>query len=260
MQHRISTLSLIFFASLIFASCASRQAQTHQNEKQAEALRNLGEAYIQQGNYSAALKELLKAETLTPNDPYLQNAMGRAYMGKDRLDIAISHFKKAILLKPDYAAAINSLGAAYLAAKDWDKAIEIFTELSRNILYGTPHFPLSNLGYAYYNKKIYDLAEQKYLAALDLEPQFIIALRGLGKTYLAQGKIEKAKTTFEKAVQIAPNYAELHSDLAKAYIASKDFKKASDEIKKTIELAPKDSELSKEAVEIGKKLELRLGK
>lgn len=242
---------LFLFATIAFTACGSKQTQNHQEkQKQAEAFRNLGEAYLQQGNYAAALKELIKAETLTPGDPYLQNVMGRAYLGRERFDMAIQYFKKALELKPDFAQASNNLGATYLAQQKWDEAIPIFTELSQNILYGTPHFAFSNLGYAYYNKNMYGAAKENYLKALDLEPRFVIALRGLGKTYLAMGQNQKAVESFEKAVEIAPKYPELHSDLAKAYIASKNFSKAYGALEKTIELASKESELSKEALDI----------
>ena len=90
--------------------------------KQGESSRNLGEAYMAQGNYTAALKELMAAEQLTPDDPYLHNDLGLTYMVKDRLDLAIRHFKKALALKPDYAPAMNNLGAAYLAQQNRDAA------------------------------------------------------------------------------------------------------------------------------------------
>ena len=222
-------------------------------KNQEEASRNLGEAYMGQGDYTAALREFLKAEKLYSKDPYLQNDLGLVYMAKAKPDIAIDHFKKAVEIKPDYTPAKNNLGTAYLAEKRWDDAISCFKEITGDLLYATPHYPLSNLGWAYYNKKEYRLAEKYYQDALKIEPGFAIALRGLGKTYIAMGKIPEAVAVFEKAARNSPRFAELYFDLADAYRITNDYKKALDAYKKVIELAP-DSPLAVEAQKEAKKI------
>ena len=122
-------------------------------KQQGEAARNLGEVYFVQENYTEALKEFLKAESLYPDDPFLQNDLGLTYKAKKKPELAITHFKKALALKPDYAPAKNNLGTVYLDIGEWDEAIKYFKEVAGNLVYASPHVPLSNLGWAYYNKK-----------------------------------------------------------------------------------------------------------
>ncbi len=215
-------------------------------KKQAAASRNLGEAYYGQGDYTSALKEFLKAETLYAEDPYLQNDLGIAYMAKEKPDIAIEHFKKAVELNSDYAPARNNLGLAYIAKNDWDAAIASFKKVSEDILYATPHYPLSNLGLAYYNKREYKLAEKYYRQSLKLQPEFVTALLGLGRTYIAMGKIPEAVTTLEKAVKSAPKFGANYFFLAEAYALSHSYKKAIHTYQRVIELAP-DTSLADEA-------------
>ena len=162
--------------------------------------RTLGEAYLQQGDYTEALKEFLKAEKLYSNDHLLHNDLGLAYMAKQHYDEAEFHFKKAISIRPEYAPAKNNLGTVYMAKQEWDAAIEQFKTVAGDLLYGTPHFPLANMGIAYYNKQDYTNAEKYYLEALDLEPNFVLALRNLGITYIAMNKLPQAVATLEKAV------------------------------------------------------------
>jgi tetratricopeptide (TPR) repeat protein len=114
------------------------------------------------------------------------------------------------------------------------------------MLYATPHIAMANLGWAYYNKKEYTLSETYYLKALDIEPKFINALRGLGLTYIAMGRIDEAKEILEKAVKDYPKFAPLYDDLARAYVISHDYEKALDAYQKVIELAP-GSPMAKEA-------------
>jgi len=219
---------------LTLACTASQEAR----RRQGAASRNLGEAYMSTGDYTSALRELLKAETLTPNDPFLQNDLGLTYWAKGGIDRAIQHFKKAIELKPDYTPAKNNLGAAHMVKKDWDMAISIFKEITGDLLYATPQFPLTNLGVAYYNKKEYLLAEKYYRQALKVAPNSIKALRGLGQTQIATGKYLEAVTNLEKALKIDPRLAETYFDLAHAYALTKDYKKAVAAYSKIVELVP----------------------
>ncbi|MBU4126829.1 MAG: tetratricopeptide repeat protein [Proteobacteria bacterium] len=238
-NHLVLSVFLIF----CIVSCA---ANIEVRKKQEEASRNLGEAYMQQGDFSSALRELLKADKIYPKDPLLQNDLGLAYMAKGRLDLAVKHFTKAVKLKPDYAPAKNNLGTAYVAKREWDMAISCFKEIIDDILYATPHYPLTNLGWAYYNKQEYELAEKYYREALKLEPNFIIALRGLGLTYIAMERAADAVVILEKAVKNYPRSAEACFYLARAYSLSREYEKAIKAYNKVIELAP-DSAIAVEA-------------
>ena len=242
-RHRLDWTVIMMMVFWV-VSCATPNMEVQ--KQQGEALRNLGEAYYTQGDYTSALRELLKAEAIYPDDPFLQNDLGLTYRAKKRLDLAEKHFKKALEIKPNYAPAKNNLGTVYLDKKEWDTAIKYFKEVSENMLYATPHLALANLGWAYYNKKKYTIAETYYLKALDLEPKFINALRGLGLTYIAMGRIDEALEILEIAVKNYPKFAPLYDDLAKIYVLSHDYEKALDAYQKVIELAP-DSAMAKEA-------------
>jgi len=90
-------------------------------------------------------------------------------------------------------------------------------------------------------------AEEKYYSeALKLEPNFIIALRGLGQNYMAMERAADAVAMLEKAVKKYPRSAESYFYLAKAYSLSGEYKKAVSAYNKVIELAP-DSAIAREA-------------
>lgn len=235
------TLSILW----IFLCMACTGTQEKRN-KQAQVTRTLGEAYLQQGNSTEALREFLKAEKLNPSDHLLHNDLGLAYMAKGRLEKAEFHFKKAISLRNEYAPAKNNLGTVYLAQQNWDAAIAQFQTVAGDVLYATPHFPLTNMGIAYYHKKDYAKAEEYYLEALDLQPEFGLALRGLGKTYIALNKLSEAVSTLEKAVKTAPQSADLQMDLANAYHMQGQTKKALFAYRKVTTMVP-DSPLAETA-------------
>ena len=234
-------LSILCAISLI--ACAGAQEK---RKTQSRMTRNLGEAYMQQGNVTEALREFMKAEKLYTNDHLLHNDLGLTYMIKERFDKAEYHFIKAIAIRSEYAPAKNNLGTVYMARKEWDAAIEQFNTVAGDLLYATPHYPLTNIGIAYYNKKDYASAEKYYRDALDLQPDFALALRGLGKTYIALNKLPEAVSILEKAVKTLPHSADLHMDLGNAYHMQGQAQKALFSYQKVKSLVP-DSPLSEAA-------------
>jgi len=260
----IRKFSFIIFTIFIlfFVSCTSYIAK---QKKQEKAIRNLGEVYMAEGKYTLALKEFLRAEEIYHNDPFLHNDLGEVYMAKGRNDLAIAHFKEAVKLKHDYAPAMNNLGTAYMVKGDWDTAIDYFQKVTKDLLYVTPYNPLSNMGWAYYKKKEYKLAEKYYLDALELQPEFLKALLGLGQTYImlnrlpdAVSRLETAVAVYERDVEksgkddkLSPRSAVLYFELAKAYRRSQSCTKAVDAYNRIIELFPG----SKQAKEAEKKAE-----
>jgi Tfp pilus assembly protein PilF len=246
----------VFLMILLLAACGSpsksvpgsppEAATPEHNKASAEATRNLGEAYLAGGNLLAALRELKKAEALDPADHITQYDIGLVYYYRERYDQAIPHFEKAIQLKPDFAPAINGLGNAYSAKGDWDLAIEAYRKIVEDVFYGTPHFALSNMGLAYYQKKEYAQAEKYFLEALKMNPDFVNALGGLATTYMAMGRYDQAVQKLERAVRKEPKLPQLHFELGKAYRGLGDRGKARDEFQRAAQLAP-DSPLADEA-------------
>lgn len=244
---------LIATCTLMISCMIACATNLEQRKLQSEAQRDVGEAYMAEGKYTVALKELLEAEKLYADDPLLQNSLGLAYMRKKKPELAVEHYKKAVELKHDYAPAKNNLGTAYLALGEWDAAIVCFKELNENLLYATPQYATLNLAWAYYNKGEYNFAEKYYNETLkyykDGNPKdvnYIKAIRGLSQTYMAMGKTSKAVAILEEVTKNYPHFGLLYFDLAKAYVLTGDFNKAIRTYSTVIERAPEGS-LAKEA-------------
>jgi type IV pilus assembly protein PilF len=246
-RWRTEEILSLLFALLLFSACATTGVSL-QDKRKASAAINLGEAYLGAGNDTAALRELLKAEKLTPDDPILHNDLGLVYMAKEKYDLAVVHFEKAVQLKSDYSLAKNNLGSAYMVLKEWDKAIVVLEPVTGDMLYATPHFPLANLGWAYYNKGQYDKAKQYLKKALELQPDFFIAQLNLGRTYLATGRLHAALSLFEKVAQTNPKDPALLLEMGKTYRLLGDYNNARLALKGAIEYT-EDSDLAVEASE-----------
>lgn len=228
----------ILAVCLLVACTSTKSVEKERQIYQAEKYRELGELLLKEKKYIPALKEFLKAEALNADDHILQDDLGLAYYFKGEPDLAIARFKQALALKDDYSPARNNLGNAYAQKGDWDKAIEQYKRVTTDLLYGTPQYPLLNLGNTYYEKKDYPLSEKYFLEALDIQNDFPAALYGLGKTYLAMGRVPEAITRIERAAQLAPDVSRVHFELGKAYAMNREYKKAYDAYQTVVKLDP----------------------
>jgi Tfp pilus assembly protein PilF len=211
------------------------------------ATQRLGEEHYNSGQYTAALKSLLEAYKIIPNDPYLNNSIGLVYFAKERYDLAQNHFKRALELKPDYIRAKNNLGAAFLKQEKWDQAIACFEQISENLLNATPEVPLSNLGWAYFHKREFKKAGLYFNKSLEIRPDFLVSIHGLASVYLETGYYTQAVDLLEHALDKNPGAAILHSDMARLHETLKEFDKAKKSWNLVIKLEPETSPLARQA-------------
>ncbi len=242
-------------ALLIISGCATH---TKDQLKIAASTRSLGEAYLAQGNPIAALKEFTTAIKITPDDPYLHYDLGLTYLAREKYELAKVHLQKAIGLKDNYTAAMNSLGVVLMKQKKWDGAIALFSETADNLLYTTPHYPLSNMGWAFLGKGDLKAAESSFKKALKARPDFINAIHGLATTYLTGGQTNAAQQLLDRAILKYPDAPILHADLARTLEAQGFYKEASQSWRQVMRLAP-EGELGEEATNQLRKFSLKEG-
>jgi tetratricopeptide (TPR) repeat protein len=213
---RKSGIILIFISfTIILTGCAEDKALT---KRQSLAKQDLGKSFLAQGDFTAGLNELLKAEELNPENSEIQYNLAIAYRFKDLHSKSITHFKKAIELRQNFSEAYNDLGNTYLILSKFDLAIKCFEKTLENPVYATPHFAYNNLGQAYYNKGEYKKAVESYLKAIKYQPSFSMAFHHLGITYEAMNEWDKAIGAYKESIQYAPKDPRSHFYLGKLYL------------------------------------------
>ena len=238
--------STFLLSGLLLASCAGSANRPDQT-KIGQAIKTEGEIFLRQGNYTAALTRLLEAKKSLPEDPLLYNSLGLTYIAKKRDDLAEASFKKALSLKPDYLEAVNNLGVAYLRQEKWDLAIDTLKSLLDNLLYPTPHFPLSNIGWAFLGKKEFASAETYFKKSLDESPEFPTAIHGIAQVYIRTGQTDRAIQYLNEKLQGKLDAAILHADLAQAYEEKGQIKFALRSWELVLKLSPENSSLAQKA-------------
>lgn len=212
---------------------------------------NIGTAYLGSGQYNSAMKELLEAQRLTPNNPKVHYLLGIAYHGKGLDEKAIEHFQRAIGLNPQDSSGHNYLGAIYLDQGRPDEAIASFNRALANIIYDNPATTLYNLGRAYYEKGQYDEALKQYRDAASREPDTILMPlieKETGRCWLAKDDTDEAIRHFLKSIEIAPSLAESHYWLGMSYRKQNRSDEAAAAFRTAAKIAP-DSEFGRKAQE-----------
>ena len=248
------TMAIVLATSLALAACAADQAA---RRARAESLRDLGEAYLVDGNSRAALRELLQAVEIDRQDPVTHNLLGLAYQSSDHLDLAGEHFSEALRLKPDFSQARNNLAVVLLRQEKWEAAIGHLQQLTEDLLYPTPHYAAANLAWAYYKLERFGPARQMYQRTLDhyrdgfpKDLTYIRALLGLGRVALATGQAAEALEHLQTAAGLAPSRPEIQFALGQAYAAVGDTANARHAFGKVRELAP-ESDLARKSQATG---------
>jgi tetratricopeptide (TPR) repeat protein len=160
-----------------------------------------GWSRISLGDYDGAEASLSKALELVPGDPQAQALLGWAQMLNEKYDEALLNFQKVLMREPQNALARINVGYICLKKKIFGEAIEHLSKAirlgqdKRAVLYA--HF---YLGLVYFEREMYEDAENFFLKALALGPSLIEAYYELGRTYWFSGQRDEAKVTWQRGL------------------------------------------------------------
>ena len=235
-------LFLVFPMAVLSLSvgCGPSVQQQKTDRKNAEYHYNL--AY---GNYfdstrpnvDGAMQEVLKSLIADPDYPEAHMLAGLIYLGRKQYTQSIRHFKTALKLRPNFLKAKNNLGAAYLADGQYDAAIQVYEDLTKNIMYATPGNAHNNIGWAWYQKGDLVKARRYFLSAINLAPRLCVAYNNLGIVQSKQGQPARALKNFERAAAKCPRYAEPHYHLGRLHSDARQVEGAQQSLNKCISLA-----------------------
>ena len=239
MKLTISKVVFFFIWGAAFLCCSCTYTPWHR--QQSELFLNKGISYIEMGQYNNALKDLLESEKYYSGNPKVHYYLGMSYHSKGMKDKAVEEFKKAIYLDGNYSEAHNYLGTLYMDEGLWDQAIAEFDKALVNPIYDTPSMAIYNSAWAYYSKKDYKTALNKYQEALRVDPMTRLRPqieKNVGLIYFDQDDIPEAIRHFKKSIELDSSIFDAHFLLGQSYLKIKDNKNARKEFQAVIELAP----------------------
>lgn len=141
-----------------------------------------GVASLQNNSLQKAETSLVRYFEARPNDPRGCLALGLTYAGQaEKLALARNQLEKCLQIDPANFEAAYQIGLSYKTAGDSQNAIKYFEQ------------------------------------TIKLAPDYSVALRDLGASYLQVSAESKARPLLEKAVKLNPGDADAHFQLSRLY-------------------------------------------
>jgi tetratricopeptide (TPR) repeat protein len=188
------------------------------------------------GHSDDALKVLLRAEALVPNDQRLLYDLGvledemHLYRDADRTLTALDELHPS---DPQalYAMARVKLDLGQLAAAE--EKMKAYLELQPKD--ASAHY---GLGRVYQLGLQYDKAQAEFQRAIELQPLQTASYYELGDIALGQGAFDEAIANFNKTLARDPKHAGALAGIGEAYFKQKKYAEAMDNLNRAIAAAP----------------------
>jgi type IV pilus assembly protein PilF len=206
---------IFIILSLFVAACATTDHNRELNET-AELHMQIADSHYNNGNYPLALKELLIAEDLNPNNPEVQAALGRVYFARDRFDLSEKHYKKAISIKPEFTEAKNNLARVYIEFGQLKQAEVLLKDVMLDLTYVNFPKAYANYGVLQFKRKDYPSAITYFKKSLERDRENCYTLVYLGRSYLEMKDTVLGVSQLEKSI---PFCNQIDSDEALYYSA-----------------------------------------
>lgn len=204
-----------------------------------DAIKGKGLAYFQKGDLDKSLEFLNKSLSLQSLQSDVQSTIAWIYNRRGDSQKAVEEFEKARQLNPYLAEPYKGLAWTYFDLKDYTKAKEYFLtainiypfvadEQFKEILKVRPEwadlYPV--VGWSYYNKGYYVLAQQTFQEALKNLGEDAELLRGLGYAFYKMGEFDSAVKNLQQSLKLNPElvpigeYVTIPGTIASYYITS----------------------------------------
>ena len=174
------------------------------------ALMRLGVVEYNAGNKDSATSYMKKALALNPESKWAHLWNGVMASDAGKTDRAMAHFGKALAVDPRFDLAHYNIAWAYLGQKP--KAYEKAEAAFRKALALNPNYKQAfyGLGMVFGYQREYKVAREYLTKALEVDSQFLTALKWRGIVNEELGNLDEALVDFSAAISIDPAQADLY--------------------------------------------------
>jgi tetratricopeptide (TPR) repeat protein/peroxiredoxin len=201
---------------------------------------SLGSVFFERGypDQSESFFELARQDDPSAAEPYY--GLGSIYLQQQKNAQARESFERAVALQANYPGtwprAWNNLGIVVARQGHTEEAIQNF----QRALQIDPDFVIAlvNLGNAYHQQKRWDDAKRVLERALELSPDDADANYGLGMIFAQLNDTDHAYDHLQKALAARPAYPEALNNLGVLYLRTNRQENAEKSFKESIRVAP----------------------
>jgi tetratricopeptide (TPR) repeat protein len=259
-----------------FSIAETQEKEKPEKGKSHEAFQHFvnGDLYELSGEIENAIKEYQQARALEPDVPEIRLALARVlimakkidsakmellgiepksnetysllgdcYRFTGELDSALLAYQEAVKLDSTDFNSFWQLAIIWEGREELHKSIEAWRKVASLSSFSAPiHLRLATLLFQIGN---YQEAKKEYQKVLDLDPDDLKALSGLGASYEAEGSLDEAIETYQKLSKLDPANQKLRDRLIYLYLRTGKVKEATEEAEFLYDLRPDDVEMKK---------------
>lgn len=190
--------TLILLSLILTFGCASKE-KVSKAEKKARIYLNKGTNDLVEGKYTSALKNLLEANSLKPNDSEILNALGMSYYFKQRDQTAIRYIKQALEVDPKNTKARLNLGTIYTNTQRLEDAKIQFGKVLEDLTYEGQFKTYYNLGQLYLKTNNENKALSYFKQSLGENPQYCPSHFFIGEILFKRRQYKEALDSYKAA-------------------------------------------------------------
>lgn len=173
---------------------------SNNNQEKAMLYVEMANSQISNNNLPAALKDLLTAQSLAPDNPVVQNNLGLVYFLRERYETSEKHFIQAVRLAPKYTDARNNLARVYIELGKFKKAEQELKIVLDDLTYSAQDKAYVNQGLLNFNLKKFQLASDSFKQAIVIQPDNCIAHKMNGRSLFELKLYPAASEALSRAV------------------------------------------------------------
>ncbi len=192
---------------LLLLACASGGSGSSERNNAQRYLR-LGQLQFEQGKTMLAIESIHKALDIDSDIVEAYNFLGLIYLSTSEFDKAIKAFKDAVRVDPYSTDSRNHLGVAYKEIGEYDRAHGEFETALKDRGFKSREKIFANLGHLYLVQGRSREAIGAFKEAVDLQPDYLLGILGLGRAYMEFGREDLAAESFRRVVKLSPDSPE----------------------------------------------------
>lgn len=247
-RNYLSLGSVFYDRGYLEASEEFFQLAAKESPSSAEPRYGLGSVYLEQSKVEkarAAFETAVRLRADYPGTPARAwNNLGILDAREGHIEASVRNFQKALEIDPNYSIAIDNLGNAYRQAKDWDRAQSTFERALQ--LDGDDPEANYGLGMIHAQRNDTQGALTYLKRAIAARTDYPEALNNLGVVYVRLKNPGEAEDAFLGAIRIAPEFSQSYVNLARLYSLQGNFAKARGVLEQLLKKKPGDPEALQE--------------
>ena len=193
-----SSIIAIVMATFLFSACATKSKDI--TNKQAMIYFGGGTQSLMTSQYTDALTNLLKANSLEPDNSLILTNLGMAYYFKDERSTAIKYLERAIKIDPENSDAKLNLASIYYNDGDIDRAEKLYKLVLKDLTYDKQARTQYNLGMLELQKRNNVVAAENYFKkAIKEDDNYCAAYFQLGMIQFTRRQFNTALKNFKES-------------------------------------------------------------